>query len=110
MISAALLVASLALPKHYHLLPFDQITSHRKACTIGTVVYKRKQEDEDWHITIINEKQKKLVAEIIPELPLVPPLKGDRVLVCGISGTDDHHKWNEIHPVVVWRKLSDGER
>lgn len=94
--------ATLALPKHYHLVTFDNATSHRKACVVGTVVYKRKQEDEDWHITVINDKQTKLVAEIIPELPLVPPDKNDKILVCGISGRDDHHNWYEIHPVTYW--------
>jgi hypothetical protein len=85
------IAAAMTLPKHYHLVTFDNTTSHRKSCVVGTVVYKRHQEDDDWHVTLIDGKQKKLVAEIIPELPFVPPDKNDKVLICGIASKDEHH-------------------
>jgi hypothetical protein len=101
------IAATLTLPKHYHLVTFDNTTSHRKSCVVGTVVYKRHQEDDDWHVTLIDGKQKKLVAEIIPELPFVPPDKNDKVLICGIASKDEHHGWNELHPVIYWTKVNE---
>lgn len=102
MIAEVLIAATLTLPKHYHLVTFEKTTLHRKACVVGTVVYRRQMDDEDWHVTLINERQTKLVAEIIPELPLVPPAKGEKVMVCGIASKDEHHNWNELHPVTYW--------
>lgn len=68
------------------------------ACVVGPVVYKRRQQDGDWHITLDNGKAK-VVLEIIPAIPLPVPAKGDVVKACGIVRIDKHHAWAEIHPV-----------
>lgn len=95
-----------SVPAPYRLLTFDTVLRHTKACVIGTVVYRRKMKDGDWHITLLDDKQRKLVTEIIPELPLIPPRKGMEILACGISRPDDRHDWNELHPVTHWEDMS----
>lgn len=102
---AEILLSSLLVAPPYRLVPFDKVLRHTKACAIGTVVYRRKMKDGDWHITLINEKQEKLVTEIIPELPLAPPSKGMTILACGVSRHDTKHGWSELHPVTRWEPV-----
>ena len=70
-------------------------------CVMAPVTYRRKQADGDWHLTM-DDGTAKVVAEIIPALPLEPPKKGQRVEVCGITRYDKHHGWYELHPVIRW--------
>lgn len=95
------LVMQLGVPgRNFHTIPLDKMatTKQTHVCTTGPVVYVRKQADGDWHITLDNGTAK-VVAEIIPLIPLPPPRKGDTVTVCGIRRNDDYHHWGEIHPV-----------
>lgn len=87
------------LERTYHAVPLERIASTRwtHVCTVGPVVYVRKQPDGDWHITLDNGRAK-VVVEIIPAIPLTAPRKGNRVHVCGITRRDEHHGWPEIHP------------
>jgi hypothetical protein len=95
-----LLLLLLALaPRTYHTVALENVaaTRHTHVCTIGPVVYVRKQQDGDVHITLDNGRAT-VVVDIIPLIPLTPPAKGQRVKVCGITRTDKHHAWGEIHP------------
>ncbi|HXG88755.1 MAG TPA: hypothetical protein VNJ02_10500 [Vicinamibacterales bacterium] len=68
----------------------------------ATVVYRRKQQDGDWHLTIaktVKGVEHKVVVEIIPLIPLEAPRVGQVVKACGISRIDrGHGGWAEIHP------------
>lgn len=46
-----------------------------------------------------------LVTEVIPEIPLPLPQKGDRIKMWGITRFDILHNWWELHPVIGWQKL-----
>lgn len=74
-------------------------TRHTHVCVTAPVTYVRKQADGDYHVTL-DDGRAKVVAEIIPAIPLPAPRKGDRVEVCGISRIDRHHGWAELHPVL----------
>jgi hypothetical protein len=100
----ALALSNTPPAKPYWMVTFDKVLSHTKVCAVGTVVYRRRMKDGDWHITLVNNKGDKLVTEIIPELPIVPPKKGQKILACGVSRRDYKHGWNEIHPVVRWQE------
>ena len=93
---------AVAQERHWHYLSLLQATKTQQThiCTVGPVVYVRKQQDGDWHITLDDGKAK-LVVEIIPQLPLPVPKKGDRIEVCGIHRYDEKHNWPEIHPAEV---------
>lgn len=96
-----LLAWQLAQPRGYHRVTMADLadgTRWTHVCTTGPVVYKRKQADGDWHITLDDGKSK-IVLEIVPDQPVTVPKKGDTVEACGISRLDTHHKWWEIHPV-----------
>lgn len=84
----------------YHQVPLAKMATtpwtHVETC--GRVVYRRRMEDGDWHITLA-EGDVKVVAEIIPAIPLDPPTKGQRVCVWGIARFDKDHSWPEVHPV-----------
>jgi hypothetical protein len=58
-------------------------------------------QDGDWHVTLA-EGETKVVLEIIPQIPLPPPKKGQRIEACGITRWDKRHKWPELHPVIRW--------
>ena len=98
MMVLAVLVATL-----YHTVTLEQMqtTSWTHVCTSGPVVYVRAMEDDDIHVTLDDGKHK-VVAEIIPQLPLPRPKKGQRIEVCGIYRWDQRHKWAEVHPVTKW--------
>lgn len=84
----------------YFNIPLEKMatTLRTHVCVEGPVVYRRKQKDGDWHVTLDNGKAK-VVLEIIPAIPLPPPPKGSYVEACGISRFDKHHGWGEVHPV-----------
>jgi hypothetical protein len=70
--------------------------THVEVC--GPVVYVRKQQDGDLHITL-SDGTVKVVVEIIPAIPLPRPVRGQIVRVRGISRIDkDHGAWAEVHP------------
>lgn len=108
---AAILVASVldlvAAGRRYWPVPLAQMatTTRTHVCTRGPVVYVRRQQDGDWHITL-DDGRGRVVAEIIPLIPLAPPRKGQRVEVCGIVRIDrTHGGWPEIHPAESIRVL-----
>ena len=84
----------------FHTIPLEELATTRwpHVCVSGPVTYVRKQSDGDYHITLDNGKGKG-VLEIIPQIPLEIPRKGDIIMVCGISRFDRHHNWGEVHPV-----------
>ncbi len=102
----AVLLLALATGRPYHPVALADVATTRwtHACTSGPVVYVRKMQDGDIHITLDNGAAK-VVAEIIPLIPLPPPQKGDTVEVCGITRYDKGHGWPEIHPVERLRVL-----
>jgi hypothetical protein len=55
--------------------------------------------DRDVHVTIVDEHGHRLVCEIMPELPMRAPKKGQHVRVYGLNRRDPWHGWYEIHPV-----------
>jgi hypothetical protein len=75
--------------------------------TCGQVVYVRHQQDGDWHVTLAIGTVK-VVAEIIPLIPLEPPKKGAWVTVRGIRRFDGEHKWYEVHPTESWALAPKG--
>lgn len=96
-----LLLQALISPS-YKVYSYDKVHLHPKACAVGKVVYARKMEDKDWHITIIDGMERKLVLEFVPEIEMQRPKKGNLIKACGIGRYDTKHKWNEIHPVLFW--------
>jgi len=91
--------------RKYHVVSMDKLATTRwtHVCVTGPVVYRRKQQDGDWHVTLDDGKAK-IVLEIIPLIPLPVPSKGQVVEACGISRVDPGHKtdgegWPEVHPV-----------
>ena len=100
MMLALLLVAQ----DGYRQVPLAQLATTRwtHACTVGLVVYVRRQKDGDIHVTLVDGADK-AVAEIIPALPLPRPKKGQRIRVCGITRIDRYHGWAELHPVLRWQ-------
>lgn len=87
----------------FHLIKLEEFPTkkHTHVCAEAPIVYSRKMKDGDHHITLDNGKAK-VVAEIVPEIPLkrVGKTKPDEIAkVCGIRRYDDKHKWWEIHPV-----------
>jgi hypothetical protein len=84
----------------FHLLRPSQFPTSKwtHVCTTGVVSLRRREEDGDWHLRI-SDAPSFIVAEIIPEIPFVAPLKGQRVRICGIRRFDTAHGWWEIHPV-----------
>lgn len=87
----------------WHSVPLANMTTTTwtHVCTTGPVVYVRKMADGDYHVTL-RYRDVVVVAEIIPQLPLEPPKKGQRIEVCGIARYDKRHNWPEIHPVIRW--------
>jgi len=102
LIAVVLLGASLGAAP-YPVVPLAQVATTKRThvCTSGLVTYVRRQMDGDRHITLDNGHVK-VVAEIIPQIPLPVPTKGDRIQVCGITRFDQWHRWPEIHPVTSW--------
>ncbi len=75
-------------------------------CLVGLVAYVRHQNDGDIHVTLVNQRNQKVIAEIIPLIPLVAPRKGQKIEVCGITRRDEIHGWPEIHPVESWKGMN----
>lgn len=71
----------------------------------GRVVYVRKQQDGDWHVTLTDADGVKAVLEIIPAIPLAVPRKGQVIRARGISRVDKHHAWGELHPLEWWEEI-----
>lgn len=94
------------LKRPYHKVDLEKMSSTRwtHVETSGLVVYVRKMQDGDYHVTLA-EGDVKVVLEIIPALPLPPPRKGMRIRAWGISRIDRHHSWAEIHPVEGWEEV-----
>lgn len=89
----------------YHHVRLDRMATTRwtHVCTTGPVVYVRRQRDGDIHVTL-DDGRAKVVLEIIPQIPLPRPRKGQRIEACGIARIDKHHRWPEIHPVLSWKE------
>lgn len=105
-ILAAALLASIeavSAEPPYHAIRLNQVatTSWTHVCVVAPVVYVRKMQDGDWHVTL-DDGTAKVVAEIKDALPLSAPRKGQRIEVCGVTRYDKRHKWPEIHPVLRW--------
>jgi hypothetical protein len=75
-----------------------------RARIVGTVKSVRKEEDGDVHITLV-DAGKLVVLEIIPELKLRPPRKGDRIAAWGVVREDAWHGWTELHPLIGWEPV-----
>lgn len=91
----------------FHPLPLAKVVTspYPRAEVCGPVVYVRQQRDGDWHVTL-DDGTAKVVLEIIPELPLPVPKKGQMIRARGVVRTDGHHKWAELHPVLAWRAVT----
>ncbi len=96
------------IPELYPPAPFADVADGKwkrpRASIIGTVKEVRKEADGDWHIAL-TDGGKLVVCEIIPELPLKSPAKGDRIRVWGIVRKDLFHGWWELHPTVGIEKV-----
>lgn len=101
--TALLLLLAQLTADSYRIIPLSALATTRwtHACVIGPVVYVRRQRDGDVHITL-DDGTAKVVAEIIPQVPLSRPRKGMVIRVCGVTRIDKHHGWPEIHPVLSW--------
>lgn len=73
------------------------------AAVEGVVSAVVRSPDGDWHVNIADDRGGTLVAEIVPEYPLVPPPVGSRVKLWGLTRYDIEHRWWEIHPVFGWQ-------
>ncbi len=89
--------------RRYHEVPLTAMatTQWTHVCTVGPVIYVRRMADGDLHVTL-DDGRARVVAEIIPALPLPRPRKGQQIRVCGIARWDRHHGWPEVHPVERW--------
>lgn len=89
----------------YHRVTIAELATTRwtHVETTGRVVYVRKQQDGDWHVTIVDSQERKAVLEIIPAIPLEVPRKGQVIRARGIARVDKHHAWGEIHPLEWWQ-------
>lgn len=100
-----------AADDRFHRVPLARLATTRwtHACTVGPVVYVRKQADGDIHITL-DDGVAKVVLEIIRAVPLPVPRKGQRIDACGITRIDRGHRtqqypagWPELHPLLSWQ-------
>jgi hypothetical protein len=102
---ATLLLLQLDVPgRSYPNVPIEKLATwtRPRACVTATLVYKRKQADGDWHLTIAKfgaGVEHKVVVEVIPLLPMPIPKVGQVIKACGIVRIDKGHGgWPEIHP------------
>lgn len=88
--------------RQYHEVAIAEFATatHTHVRTTGVVAYVRREADGDVHLRI-EDGGAFIVAEIIPELPMTVPRRGEYVMVGGIRRYDDElgHGWYEIHPV-----------
>ena len=90
----------------YRTVPLSEMatTTWTHVCVVGPVVYVRRQQDGDIHVTL-DDGYAKVVLEIIPQLPLPSPVKRTVIRACGITRYDRKHGWPEVHPVTSWRRI-----
>lgn len=101
-------LSALGMGRSYHRVPLAHVAASQwtHVSTEGTVVYVRHQQDGDWHITLMDPPApEKIVAEIIPAIPLRVPRIGQRIRVWGITRVDRDHHWQELHPVEGWETI-----
>lgn len=98
-----LLLLLLTAERSYPSVPLEKLKdwTRPRAEVCGPVVYVRKQEDGDLHVTLSNGRAK-VVIEQIPIIPLPRPKKGQLLRVRGIVRFDKGHRWAEIHPAEWW--------
>jgi hypothetical protein len=98
-VTTLLLLLVLAPDRVYHRVPLEKVAASARTHieTCGPVVYVRKQQDGDVHVTLDNGKAR-VVVEIIPLVPLTAPKTGQTIRVRGISRFDKSHRFAEIHP------------
>lgn len=110
----ALLIALLLQDEGLHRVPLSAVatTQWTHICTVGPVVYVRKQADGDLHITL-DDGTALVVLEIIEAIPLPAPKKGQRIEACGITRIDRGHRtprypggWPELHPLLSWSPVT----
>lgn len=99
----ALLALTSQEGRRYWEIPIERMatTTRTHVCVTAALVYRRKQRDGDWHLTIaktVKGVEYKVVVEIIPALPLVVPRVGQVITACGIRRIDEAHRFVEIHP------------
>ena len=63
------------------------------------------QADGDYHVVIGDNDGHNLVTEVIPQIPLALPEKGERVSIWGIVRFDAWHNWWELHPVIGCKQI-----
>lgn len=104
----SIFVVLLLAQRFYWPTPIDTLwvghQKHTHVSVTGRVAYTRTEDDGDLHIRLnsLTDSTKYVVAECIPRLPCVRPLKGAVIVVQGISRYDIEHSWREIHPVENW--------
>jgi hypothetical protein len=90
----------------YHPETIDSIQTsrHTHVVLVGHVAFVKREADGDVHLRLVDAHGHRVVIEIIPELPLVVPRRGQVVRVWGIRRFDNEagHGWWEVHPA---RKL-----
>lgn len=103
-----LLVILLQLQRYYWPTPIDTLwvghQKHTHIAVTGRVAYTRTEDDGDLHIRLnsLTDSTKFIIAECIPALPCLRPIKGSKITVQGISRYDPEHSWREIHPCENW--------
>lgn len=80
---------------------------HTHVCVVGEVGSIRHEKDDDYHIKLCQGAAGSmcLILEIIPEVPMVRPHKGQRIQACGIVRFDGWHQFWELHPLLTWKPL-----
>jgi hypothetical protein len=96
--------------KGYPDVKLDQLATGKwlrpRARIIGEVVFKKREEDGDLHLSL-KDGNHFVVCEFIPELmPEDLPSVNDRVEIWGVVRYDGWHKWWELHPVIGWKKAA----
>lgn len=107
-----LILAALLVSRFYHpVRPLANLAvtrwTHVEVC--APVSYVRRQRDGDAHITL-DDGTARIVAEIVPAIPLAVPHKGQLVRVRGVSRFDRYHGWWEVHPVEAIERVTSCNR
>ena len=90
--------------RRYHRIPLAQVPTRQFTYieTCGLVTYvTRVRTDQDLHITLECPSCPKgvVVVEIVPELTVERPRKGQWIRVRGLRHFDDWHNWYEVRPL-----------
>lgn len=105
-----LVASSVAAQDTYRTVTLAEVatTTRTHVCTVGPVVYVRRQADGDIHVTL-DDGRGRVVLEFMPQIPLTAPKKGQRIKACGVTRIDRGHRtaqfpagWPEIHPVTSY--------